>query len=402
MAAFAAAAAARKPARAQELPAIPGGYTATPHSFFKRMWRVCDGEAQLGVLANIIDETVGSHRKWASISQPDFAEWLGASAEAIRRAVRALESKQLIETRRPNGVRCEYRALMENFDTVAEREPRELREPPGPVQAGSGLLSLVSSGPKRKVLLGTPVSEVVFGSHTPMAMPVAVDNSVSEGRFYVDIRLQEETPNSSRGFAAPNRPSSSPAEAPGADHNGAGRGDFSELKGLLTPLFQKHLGEPPDEVILREIAEALGKHPPLPYTHYAGKKAASRSNVYSKLFVIWARKYAEGMAAVQPPPKPPAPAPGPSVGESEESGSVWMQIRLALKKRVSAQEYANWLAPTAFSRLDSQDQILYVLVGDQVTIDFLHQEYRDRIGDVIAELKLPVRRIAYEIPEAVA
>jgi len=105
MAAFAAAAAARKPARAQELPAIPGGYTATPHSFFKRMWRVCDGEAQLGVLANIIDETVGSHRKWASISQPDFAEWLGASAEAIRRAVRALESKQLIETRRPNGVR---------------------------------------------------------------------------------------------------------------------------------------------------------------------------------------------------------------------------------------------------------------------------------------------------------
>ncbi len=72
---------------------------------------------------------------------------------------------------------------------------------------------------------------------------------------------------------------------------------------------------------------------------------------------------------------------------------MWEQIKSNLASRMTPQAYHNWVMKT---ELDTQDNgNLRVVVPDQLTKDFLEQEYDEEIRGSIRELNLPVRDIVY-------
>ena len=77
--------------------------------------------------------------------------------------------------------------------------------------------------------------------------------------------------------------------------------------------------------------------------------------------------------------------------------NAWDLIKARLAERIAPQEYQNWVMRTA---LDSLDQgSLRVQVPDQVTKEFIEQEYAEQIHSTIRELNLPVQNIVY-LPHA--
>ncbi|MBV8843081.1 MAG: chromosomal replication initiator protein DnaA [Bryobacterales bacterium] len=72
---------------------------------------------------------------------------------------------------------------------------------------------------------------------------------------------------------------------------------------------------------------------------------------------------------------------------------LWQRIKSRLAARIPPQAFHNWVADT---RMDAHENgNLRVLVPDQVTKDFLEQEYGDVIARAIQELNLPIRRVIY-------
>ena len=73
--------------------------------------------------------------------------------------------------------------------------------------------------------------------------------------------------------------------------------------------------------------------------------------------------------------------------------NVWERIKSHLAARITPQAYENWVVRTEFQ---SQDEgTLQVSVPDQVTKDFLEQEYGDDVRNTIRELNLPIQKITY-------
>jgi chromosomal replication initiator protein len=71
----------------------------------------------------------------------------------------------------------------------------------------------------------------------------------------------------------------------------------------------------------------------------------------------------------------------------------WDLIKAKLAERIAPQEFQNWVMRTALDSLDGGS--LRVQVPDQVTKDFIEQEYTEHIHSTILELNLPVERIVY-------
>jgi len=72
---------------------------------------------------------------------------------------------------------------------------------------------------------------------------------------------------------------------------------------------------------------------------------------------------------------------------------TWEQIKVRLAERLAPQEFQNWVLR---SSLESFDQgFLRVQVPDQVTKEFIEQEYSEKIRAIICELNLPVEKIVY-------
>jgi len=92
-------------------------------------------------------------------------------------------------------------------------------------------------------------------------------------------------------------------------------------------------------------------------------------------------------------------------GNWESAGAVaearelnpWDLIKAKLAERIAPQEFQNWVMRTALESLDQG--ALRVQVPDQVTKDFIEQEYTEQIRSTIRELNLPVDRILY-LPHA--
>jgi len=94
------------------------------------------------------------------------------------------------------------------------------------------------------------------------------------------------------------------------------------------------------------------------------------------------------------------------VGGNWESGGAvavaqelnpWDLIKAKLAERIAPQEFQNWVMRTALESLDQGS--LRVQVPDQVTKEFIEQEYTEQIRSTIRELNLPVDRIVY-LPHA--
>jgi chromosomal replication initiator protein len=92
-------------------------------------------------------------------------------------------------------------------------------------------------------------------------------------------------------------------------------------------------------------------------------------------------------------------------GNWESAGAVavaqelnpWDLIKAKLAERIAPQEFQNWVMRTALESLDQGS--LRVQVPDQVTKDFIEQEYTEQIRSTIRELNLPVDQIVY-LPHA--
>jgi len=72
---------------------------------------------------------------------------------------------------------------------------------------------------------------------------------------------------------------------------------------------------------------------------------------------------------------------------------AWEQIKAELAQTISAQEFNNWVLRTSLDGLE--DGSLRVTVPDQVTKDFIEQEYAEHIRSTIRVLRLPVHSVVY-------
>jgi chromosomal replication initiator protein len=73
--------------------------------------------------------------------------------------------------------------------------------------------------------------------------------------------------------------------------------------------------------------------------------------------------------------------------------NFWDRIKARLASKISPQDFQNWFMRTSFEGADGK--ILRVTVPDQVTKDWMEQEYAEEIRNSIHELKLDVDRIVY-------
>lgn len=77
----------------------------------------------------------------------------------------------------------------------------------------------------------------------------------------------------------------------------------------------------------------------------------------------------------------------------------WEQIKNKLSERITAQDFENWLLRTSLERMECGS--LRVHVPDQVTKEFIEQEYAGHVQAAIRELNLAVNDVVY-VPEAEA
>ena len=79
-------------------------------------------------------------------------------------------------------------------------------------------------------------------------------------------------------------------------------------------------------------------------------------------------------------------------------GDVWEQIKSWLAVRLGGSAYQNWIVRTTLGSL--RDGELTVRVPDSTTEAWIRQEYSSQIRNAIEELKIPVRRVSYQIEDA--
>lgn len=72
---------------------------------------------------------------------------------------------------------------------------------------------------------------------------------------------------------------------------------------------------------------------------------------------------------------------------------AWDLIKAKLAESIPAQDFENWVQRTSQERMELG--ALHVQVPDQVTKEFIQQEYASQISSTIRELQLPVTNIVY-------
>jgi len=73
----------------------------------------------------------------------------------------------------------------------------------------------------------------------------------------------------------------------------------------------------------------------------------------------------------------------------------WDQIKNKLSAKISPEAYANWVVRTMFDSFDRG--VLRVSVPDQLTKDWMEQEYAEDIRGVMRDLRLPVDQLIYTV-----
>src|SRR2546426_492670 len=72
----------------------------------------------------------------------------------------------------------------------------------------------------------------------------------------------------------------------------------------------------------------------------------------------------------------------------------WENIKRLLATKISSAAFENWLLRTAFLR--SEGGILWVTVPDEITKEWLQQEYAGEVWSAIRDIGLPVSQVVYE------
>jgi chromosomal replication initiator protein len=84
---------------------------------------------------------------------------------------------------------------------------------------------------------------------------------------------------------------------------------------------------------------------------------------------------------------------GSSSAMTPMPSNPWEQIKVKLALKISAQDFQNWVVRTAFEGV--VDRALRVKVPDQVTKEWMEQEYTAEIREVIHALNLEIDRVVY-------
>jgi chromosomal replication initiator protein len=75
--------------------------------------------------------------------------------------------------------------------------------------------------------------------------------------------------------------------------------------------------------------------------------------------------------------------------------NAWEQIKQYLESKIGAEAFQNWILRTAF--LGQENRSLRVSVPDNVTKDWLEQDYAAHIRSAISKLALPIETVRYEM-----
>src|SRR5579871_767858 len=79
--------------------------------------------------------------------------------------------------------------------------------------------------------------------------------------------------------------------------------------------------------------------------------------------------------------------------------NFWDQIKQLLSKKISSEAYQNWLSRTAFHRCEGA--VLWVSVPDEVTKQWMQQEYAGEVWAAIRDLELPLQQVVYDIAKVI-
>src|SRR6266404_2714612 len=71
----------------------------------------------------------------------------------------------------------------------------------------------------------------------------------------------------------------------------------------------------------------------------------------------------------------------------------WENIKRLLATKISSGAFENWLLRTTFLRLEGG--VLWVTVPDEITKEWLQQEYAGEVWSAIRDIGLPVSQVVY-------
>src|ERR1700682_967894 len=77
-----------------------------------------------------------------------------------------------------------------------------------------------------------------------------------------------------------------------------------------------------------------------------------------------------------------------------QSMNAWDQIKDLLASRIGNEAWQNWLSKTAFQRADGET--LRVAVPNEVTRQWMEEEYSQEVMSAILHLKLPYQKVVFE------
>src|SRR5260221_1869353 len=75
--------------------------------------------------------------------------------------------------------------------------------------------------------------------------------------------------------------------------------------------------------------------------------------------------------------------------------NAWDQIKELLASRISNEAWQNWLAKTTFQSADGE--MLRVTVPNEVTRQWMEEEYSQEVMSAIRHLKLPFDKVVFEV-----
>ena len=75
--------------------------------------------------------------------------------------------------------------------------------------------------------------------------------------------------------------------------------------------------------------------------------------------------------------------------------NFWEQIKKSLATKVSGAAFENWISRTAFLRLEGG--VLWASVPDEITKEYLQQEYAGEVWSAIRDIGLSVSQVVYEL-----
>lgn len=326
-------------------------------------------------------------RNPAKTSLRALAEEARRSEEAIRVELKKLEADELIEPVKAGpgngrGNKVYYHAHPENAKRLADRADRPLKKLGPRRQAAAVSTSQISGGGRKHLRFLRAQDGIDFVNPLPDPLTIELRESDSAAP---SLTFTPPAQNDDR-VEHPDAHRSNTQSALGVfGSNDATKGHkarLGELRDALTPRLLRHCGKEPDDGLLDRIEGKLGAATLRDYFRHLDRRLKRGGQIESGLFILIAGEVSAAALKMQPPaPVPPIttdPAPV-FTGEPEDADTPWSRIRRELKLNltVAPQEYENWLRRTSFESFSSGK--LSVRVPDQVTADFIDQEYRGHI-----------------------